>query len=175
MMRAYGGRGRSVVHIDAHLDFRDEVSGVHDGLSADAARVGLPWVTSMFQVGLRGVVAPASGTWTTRGVQRIRVRAEELHETGVTEILARAGRFRPTHQPGHRRHRSRNCPGINGMGSAGSRTTGDNLLRESPWGGLSADMVEIAQEGPPEHDESLASRLILNLIGAMAHTGQIGR
>ena len=57
MMRAYDGRGPlCVVHIDAHLDWRDEVNGVHDGLSSPMRRASeLPWVTSMFQVGLRAV------------------------------------------------------------------------------------------------------------------------
>src|SRR6185436_6622859 len=45
-----------VVHLDAHLDWRDEVNGVHDGLSSPMRRASeLPWVTAMFQVGLRGV------------------------------------------------------------------------------------------------------------------------
>src|SRR5439155_2382663 len=92
MMRAYEGRGPiCVVHIDAHLDFRDEVNGIHDGLSSPMRRASeLPWVTSMIQIGLRGV-----GSARRREVDdaaafgSIRVRAEELHEVGVREILRR--------------------------------------------------------------------------------------
>ncbi|TME29301.1 MAG: hypothetical protein E6I75_22405 [Chloroflexi bacterium] len=57
MMRAYEGRGPiCVVHLDAHLDWRDEINGVHDGLSSPMRRASeLPWVTSMIQIGLRAV------------------------------------------------------------------------------------------------------------------------
>ncbi|HEX2483051.1 MAG TPA: arginase family protein, partial [Methylomirabilota bacterium] len=92
MMRAYDGRGPlCVVHIDAHLDWRDEVNGVHDGLSSPMRRASeLPWVTSMIQIGLRAV-----GSARQREVDdaaafgSIRVRAEELHEVGAPEILRR--------------------------------------------------------------------------------------
>src|SRR5262245_53801063 len=92
IIRAYDGRGPlCVVHIDAHLDFRDEVNGVHDGLSSPMRRASeLPWVTSMIQIGLRAV-----GSARRREVEdaaafgSIRVRAEELHEAGVEAILRR--------------------------------------------------------------------------------------
>jgi agmatinase len=39
LMRAYAGAGeRCVVQIDAHLNWRDEVNGVHQGLSSPMRR-----------------------------------------------------------------------------------------------------------------------------------------
>ncbi len=45
-----------IVHIDAHLDFRDEVAGVRDGYSSPMRRATeMPWVQGITHVGLRGV------------------------------------------------------------------------------------------------------------------------
>src|SRR5205085_2060371 len=90
VMRAYEGRGPlCVVHLDAHLDWRDEVNGVHDGLSSPMRRASeLPWVTAMLQIGLRGIGSARqqevddAARWGS-----IRVRAEEVRRQGVAEIL----------------------------------------------------------------------------------------
>src|SRR5215216_4842453 len=95
VMRAYEGRGPiCAVHLDAHLDWRDEINGVHDGLSSPMRRASeLPWVTSMIQIGLRGI-----GSARQREIDdaaafgSVRVRAEELHQEGVDAILARVPR-----------------------------------------------------------------------------------
>ncbi|MGD9045983.1 MAG: arginase family protein, partial [Desulfobacterales bacterium] len=45
-----------VVHIDAHIDWRDERDGVREGYSSGMRRASeMPWVKGMAQVGLRGV------------------------------------------------------------------------------------------------------------------------
>jgi agmatinase len=183
IIRAYEGRGPlCVVHIDAHLDFRDEVNGVHDGLSSPMRRASeLPWVTSMIQIGLRAV-----GSARQREVDdaaafgSIRVRAEELHEVGVKEILRRVPDAAAYYisldtdamDPAI-------APGINALEFGGlTYFEVSNLLRGIAAKGkiIGFDVVEIA----PGHDHRsitsmLAGRLILNLLGAMAHTGQIGR
>ncbi|MFW6116835.1 MAG: arginase family protein, partial [bacterium] len=44
-----------VVQIDAHIDWRDEVDGLHFGMSSPMRRASeMPWVDSMIQIGLRG-------------------------------------------------------------------------------------------------------------------------
>ena len=182
MMRAYDGRGPiCVVHIDAHLDWRDEVNGIHDGLSSPMRRASeLPWVTSMFQVGLRAV-----GSARQREVDdaaafgSIRVRAEEVHEVGVREILRRVPDASAYYisldtdaiDPAI-------APGINALEFGGlTYFEVSNLLRGIAAKGkiVGFDVVEIAPGKDHQNITSLlAARLTLNLLGAMAHAGQIG-
>ena len=56
-MRAYDVcRALCVVHIDAHIDWRDERDGVREGYSSVMRRASeMPWVKAMVQVGLRGI------------------------------------------------------------------------------------------------------------------------
>jgi agmatinase len=183
MMRAYDGRGPlCVVHIDAHLDWRDEVNGVHDGLSSPMRRASeLPWVTSMIQIGLRAV-----GSARQREVDdaaafgSIRVRAEELHEIGVKEIVRRVPDATAYYisldtdaiDPAI-------APGINALEFGGvTYFEVSNLLRGIAAKGkiVGFDVVEIAPAKDHQNLTSmLAARLTLNLLGAMAHGGQIGR
>jgi agmatinase len=182
MMRAYDGRGPlCVVHIDAHLDWRDEVNGVHDGLSSPMRRASeLPWVTSMIQIGLRAV-----GSARQREVDdaaafgSIRVRAEELHEVGAAEILRRVPDAAAYYisldtdaiDPAI-------APGINALEFGGlTYFEVSNLLRGIAARGkiVGFDVVEIAPGKDHQNLTSLlAARLTLNLLGAMAHGGQIG-
>lgn len=57
VLRAYRDHGPLVlVQIDAHIDFRDEVDGVTEGYSSPIRRASeMPWVTSIVQIGMRGV------------------------------------------------------------------------------------------------------------------------
>ena len=44
-----------LLHIDAHIDFRDEVRGVRDGYSSPIRRIReMPWIDRIVQVGMRG-------------------------------------------------------------------------------------------------------------------------
>lgn len=57
LLQALKGVGEPVhiVHIDAHLDWRDEVQGVRHGYSSPLRRASeMPWVDGMTQIGLRG-------------------------------------------------------------------------------------------------------------------------
>ena len=182
MMRAYDGRGPlCVVHIDAHLDWRDEVNGVHDGLSSPMRRASeLPWVTSMIQIGLRAV-----GSARQREVDdaaafgSIRIRAEELHDVGAAEILRRVPDAAAYYisldtdaiDPAI-------APGINALEFGGlTYFEVSNLLRGIAARGriVGFDVVEIAPGKDHQNLTSLlAARLTLNLLGAMAHRGQIG-
>jgi agmatinase len=182
MMRAYSGRGPlCVVHIDAHLDWRDEVNGIHDGLSSPMRRASeLPWVTSMFQVGLRAV-----GSARQREVDdaaafgSIRVRAEEVHEVGVREVLRRV-----PDAPAYYVSLDTDAidpaiaPGINALEFGGlTYYEVSNLLRGIAAKGkiVGFDVVEIAPGKDHQNITSLlAARLTLNLLGAMSHGGQIG-
>ena len=90
VMAAYEGRGPiNLLHVDAHLDFRDEVGGVRDGYSSPVRRSReMPWVGSIVQVGMRGVgSAREQEVREAREAGNVVVTAEELHENGVDAFL----------------------------------------------------------------------------------------
>src|SRR5262249_3201072 len=181
IVRAYEGRGPiCVVHIDAHLDFRDEVNGIHDGLSSPMRRASeLPWVTSMIQIGLRAVGSARQREWDDAAAfGSIRVRAEELHELGAQAILQRVPAAAAYYisldtdaiDPAI-------APGINALEFGGlTYFEVSNLLKGIAAKGriVGFDMVEIAPGKDHQNmTRQLASRHILNLLGALAHSAQI--
>jgi agmatinase len=88
---AYEGFGAlNVLHLDAHLDFRDEVRGVRDGYSSPIRRIReMPWVGAIVQVGLRGVgSARPEEVADARGAGNVLITADELHDRGVDAVLA---------------------------------------------------------------------------------------
>lgn len=89
-LRAYQGRGSlTVVQVDAHLDFRDEVAGVRDGYSSTMRRAAeLDHVQRIVQVGLRGVgSARPADVADARAAGNLLVTARELRERGVPWLL----------------------------------------------------------------------------------------
>ena len=56
LFHAFEGRGRyTVLQIDAHIDWRDEVQGIRLGLSSTMRRASeMPWIERIVQVGARG-------------------------------------------------------------------------------------------------------------------------
>jgi agmatinase len=84
-----GDRPLDVLHIDAHLDFRDEVTGLRDGYSSPIRRLReLPWVRTVVQVGLRDVgSARGDEVAAARAAGNVLVRAEEVHERGVARLV----------------------------------------------------------------------------------------
>jgi agmatinase len=90
MVQGYEGFGPvNVLHVDAHLDFRDEVDGVRDGYSSPVRRIReMPWVGRILQVGMRGVgsARPQEVHDAIEAGNAI-VTAEDLHERGVDQVL----------------------------------------------------------------------------------------
>jgi len=90
VLRAYRDRGPlTVVQIDAHLDFRDEVAGVRDGYSSPMRRASeMPHVERIVQVGLRGVgSARTPDLADARAAGNTLVTARELRERGVAWLV----------------------------------------------------------------------------------------
>ncbi|MGH2384487.1 MAG: arginase family protein [Candidatus Limnocylindria bacterium] len=90
ILRAYEGRGPiTVLQVDAHLDFRDEVEGVRDGYSSPMRRATeMDHVARIIQVGLRGVgSARASDVQDARSADNLLVTARELRGRGVPWLL----------------------------------------------------------------------------------------
>jgi agmatinase len=91
ILRSYEGRGPiTVVQVDAHLDYRDEVDGVREGYSSPMRRASeMPHVERIIHVGLRGVgSARATDVRDSRAAGNLLVTARELHERGVPWLLA---------------------------------------------------------------------------------------
>ncbi|HEX5578727.1 MAG TPA: arginase family protein [Candidatus Limnocylindria bacterium] len=90
VLRAYAGHGPiSIVQVDAHLDFRDEVAGVRDGYSSAMRRASeMGHVERIVQVGLRGVgSARSADVADARAAGNLLVTAQQLHERGVSWLL----------------------------------------------------------------------------------------
>ncbi len=86
ILRAYEHHGPiCVIQIDAHLDYRNELGGVHEGLSSPMRRASeMPWVQSIVQIGLRGIgSATAEDVGDAISNGNILLRAEDLHRDGV--------------------------------------------------------------------------------------------
>ena len=90
ILRAFEGRGPiTVLQVDAHLDFRDEVDGTREGYSSPMRRASeMSHVERIIQVGLRGVgSARAADVDDARAAGNLLVTARELRERGVGWLL----------------------------------------------------------------------------------------
>jgi agmatinase len=90
VLRAYVGAAPfSVLQIDAHLDFRDEVGGVRDGYSSPMRRAAeMDHVERIVQVGLRGVgSARSSDVEDAHAAGNLLVTARDLHGRGVPWLV----------------------------------------------------------------------------------------
>ncbi len=179
ILRAYDNQGPlTIVHIDAHLDWRDEVNGVKDGLSSPMRRASeLPFVKDIIQIGLR-----ASGSARQQEVDDARqwgaqiITAYELHDIGMDAVLNRipeGGRYYltidadgldPTCMPAVA------GPAPGGVNFVQMRKLIHGLIRKGRVVGM--DIVEI-QPSKDSHQISCmtAGRLVLNLIGASIRAG----
>lgn len=90
ILRAFADHGPlTVVQVDAHLDYRDEVDGVREGYSSPMRRASeMAHVERIVHVGLRGVgSARASDVEDSRAAGNLLVTARELRERGVPWLL----------------------------------------------------------------------------------------
>ena len=90
ILRAFADRGPlTVVQVDAHLDYRDEVDGVREGYSSPMRRASeMPHVERIVHVGLRGVgSARESDVADSRAAGNLLVTARQLRERGVPWLL----------------------------------------------------------------------------------------
>jgi agmatinase len=169
-----------VVHIDAHIDWRNERHGVREGYSSVMRRASeMPWVKAMAQVGLRGI-----GSARQREIDdalsfgSVFIRARDVHRQGIEACIDKipaADHYLITIDA-----------------DALDTAIAPGVLFTSP-GGLTfdetTDLVQsIALKGPlagislfevrPERDingltASTGAQLVINFIGTMARSGQI--
>jgi agmatinase len=97
IFRAYSGHGPiTLVHFDAHLDWRDDVNGAREGYSSPIRRASeMDHVEEIFQIGLRGQgsARPQEVEAALRHGAHL-ITASDLHRAGTEAILQRipAGR-----------------------------------------------------------------------------------
>ena len=182
IFRAYEGRGPiTLVQVDAHLDWRDEVGGEREGYSSPIRRASeMDWIEGIFQIGLRGVgSARAQEVAAARDYGAEIVTAYEVHESGMASVLDRipaggdyyltidADGLDPSVMPavaapapgGLSFHQVRAL--IHGLEARG-RVVGMDIVEITP----SCDINRISAV--------VAGRLMANLIGVMARAGRFG-
>lgn len=90
VFHAFEGRGPfTVLQVDAHIDWRDEVGGERYGLSSTMRRASeMPWVERIVQVGARGIGSARPKDFDdARSWGAHIIRAQELHARGIASVL----------------------------------------------------------------------------------------
>src|SRR5882724_11679577 len=179
VLRAMDGEGPlTLIQIDQHIDWRDDVNGVREGLSSPIRRASeMAHIGEIFQIGLR-----ATGSARTEEVEAARaygahlITAYELHDVGMDAILARipdGGRYYLTvdldgMDPGEAPAVAAPCPG--GVTFAQARKLIHGLVRKGRVVGM--DVVEITPSTDVNQITCItAGRLIVNMIGAVVRAG----
>src|SRR5262249_3818215 len=91
LFRAFEGRGRfTVLQIDAHIDWRDEVEGIKLGLSSTMRRASeMGWIERIIQVGARGPGSARVSDYRDALAAGVRFFfADAVHERGIELVLA---------------------------------------------------------------------------------------
>ncbi len=172
------GERITLVHVDAHLDWRNEVNGEPEGYSSPIRRAAeMDWFGPMVQIGMRGIGSARRGeVEDARAYGSDIVTAYELHEIGMAAVLDRipdggpyyltidADGLDPTIMPAVLAQ----TPG--GLDWMQMRSLIHGLVRKGRVLGM--DLVEIA----PSRDVGVttmihAERLICNFIGATVRAG----
>jgi agmatinase len=168
----------TLVHIDAHLDWRDEVNGVREGYSSPIRRASeMDHIGEIFQIGLR-----CQGSARREEVEAARaygsrlITDEELQDIGMEAVLARipdGGRYYLTMDadgldPAVMPAVAGPAPG--GVSYQQARKLIHGLTRKGRVLGM--DIVEITpMRDLNEISAITAGNLILNMIGAAARAG----
>lgn len=179
VFRALDGHGPiTLVQIDAHIDWRDEINGVHEGYSSPIRRASeLSHIDRIFQIGMRGQgSARAKEVEDALAYGAEIITAYEVHEKGMDSILDRipaneryyltidADGLDPTVMP------AVGAPAAGGLLFHHVRTLIHGLVKKGQLLGM--DIVEITPKRDINGISSLtAGQLILNFIGATARAG----
>jgi len=91
LFQAFEGRGKfTVLQIDAHIDWRDEVEGLKLGLSSTMRRASeMGWIERIIQVGARGTGSARVSDYGDAVAAGVRFFfADAVHERGIEPVLA---------------------------------------------------------------------------------------
>ncbi len=94
VFRAFDGYGTgevTLVHVDAHIDWRDEVNGVAQGYSSPIRRASeMDHIGEIYQLGIRGTgSAREEEVRAAQAYGANIITAYEIHDAGMAEILKR--------------------------------------------------------------------------------------
>lgn len=172
----------TLVHVDAHLDWRDEINGETEGYSSPIRRAAeMPWIGEIVQIGMRGIgSARRQEVDDAVAYGATLVDAYEMHEIGIDAVIERipdgglyyltidADGLDPTIMPAVMSQ----TPG--GLTWVQVRKLIHALVNKGRVAGM--DLVEIA----PSYDVGNitlvhAERLICNFIGACVRAGYYDR
>jgi len=179
VLRAYEGHGPvTLIQLDAHLDWRDEVDGVTQGLSSTIRRASeMEHIGEIFQIGLRaqGSARPEDFD-AAKAYGSNLITAYELHDEGVRATLDRvpdggnyyitvdADGLDPTYAPAVA------GPAPGGITFPEARGLIQGLVRKGRVVGM--DVVEITPAVDVNRLTAItAGRLFVNLIGTAAAQG----
>lgn len=182
VLRAYEDHGPiTLIQIDAHLDWRDQINGVHDGLSSPIRRASeMKHVGEIFQIGIRaqGTARPEEYEAALAYGSNI-ITAYELHDVGMDAILKRipdGGRYYitidadgmdPSVMPAVA------GPALGGVTYLQARKLIHGLVNKGRVVGM--DIVEITPSKDVNQITAIAAaRLFVNLIGSAVRANYFG-
>lgn len=182
VLRAYEDHGPiTLIQIDAHLDWRDQINGVHDGLSSPIRRASeMKHVNEIFQIGIRaqGTARPEEYEAALSYGSNI-ITAYELHDIGMDAILKRipdGGRYYitidadgmdPSVMPAVA------GPAFGGVTYLQARKLIHGLVNKGRVVGM--DIVEITPSKDINQITAIAAaRLFVNLIGSAVRADYFG-
>ncbi len=180
VFRAFSDHGPiTLIHIDAHLDWRDEVNGVREGYSSTIRRASeMKHIEAIHQLGIRGVgSARAEELEAARRYGANIVTAQQLRKQGMEAVLAQI-------PDGRRYYLTIDADGLDPsvMPAVGAPQPGgvsypdtieliQGLCRKGTFVGL--DIVEITPSVDVNEITSItAGHIILNAIGAAVRAGR---
>lgn len=171
----------TLVHIDAHLDWRDEVGGETEGYSSPIRRASeMPWIDKIVQIGLRGIGSARAGEVDdARAYGADLITAYDMHDMGMGAVLDRipdggpyyltidADGIDPTIMPAVL------APTPGGLDWLQTHKLIHGLVNKGRVVGM--DLVEIAPKNDVGNITMIhAERLICNFIGASIKAGHCG-
>jgi len=182
VLRAYAEqKPMCIVQIDAHIDWRDEREGLREGLSSPMRRASeMPWIKGMAQIGLRGFGSGRRVEFdAARAYGSVLIGAAEVHRVGVEAALAKvpaADRYFITFDVDGLDPSIAPAVASPAFGGLTYDEAGGILRGIASRGRVAGfDVVEIMPDVPGGPMTCrLAVRLMLNLIGALAHAGRFG-
>ena len=79
----------TLIHVDAHLDWRDEINGETEGYSSPIRRASeMPWIDRIVQIGMRGIgSARQQEVDDALAYGATLVSAYEMHDAGIDAIV----------------------------------------------------------------------------------------
>ncbi len=171
----------TLVHVDAHLDWRHDVNGEEEGYSSPIRRASeMPWIGEIVQIGLRGIGSAREGeVEDARAYGADLISAYEMHDIGMDAVLDRIPEGRPYYltidadgiDPTIMPAVMAQTPG--GLDWMQTRKLIHGLVNKGRVVGM--DLVEIAPKNDVGNTTVIhAERMICNFIGASIRAGHCG-